>query len=119
MFITTLEHLLDCRGECGIKNAVFHCASPAENNHFQSSLTLTLCLINRQMSSESSASGSVSSGKQVVYEAICGKTGGFDVTVLQMLRAALQSSGRREVMPFHTSASDYKQAQWTFPMEGG
>uniref|UniRef100_A0A1A7YVK7 Tubulin--tyrosine ligase-like protein 5 n=1 Tax=Iconisemion striatum TaxID=60296 RepID=A0A1A7YVK7_9TELE len=29
----------------------------------------------KQMSSESSASGSVSSGKQVVYEAICGKTG--------------------------------------------
>ncbi|KAK5614427.1 hypothetical protein CRENBAI_024340 [Crenichthys baileyi] len=29
----------------------------------------------KQMSSESSASGSVSSGQQVVYEAICGKTG--------------------------------------------
>uniref|UniRef100_A0A1A8QEA2 Tubulin--tyrosine ligase-like protein 5 n=1 Tax=Nothobranchius rachovii TaxID=451742 RepID=A0A1A8QEA2_9TELE len=31
--------------------------------------------IMKQMSSESSASGSVSSGKQVVYEAMCGKTG--------------------------------------------
>ncbi|XP_037551299.1 tubulin polyglutamylase TTLL5 [Nematolebias whitei] len=64
----------------------------------------------KQMSSESSASGSMSSGKQVVCEAICGKTGGFDVAVLQMLCTVLQSSGRREVMPLYTSASDYSQA---------
>ena len=40
-----------------------------------------LVLINRQTSAESSASGSVSSGQHVVYEAICGKTGGSDATL--------------------------------------
>lgn len=42
-------------------------------------------MINRQKSTESSASGSVSNGQHVVYEAICGKTGGSDAVFLHML----------------------------------
>lgn len=55
----------------------------------QPSLTLLLCVINRQTSAESSASGNVSSGQHPVYEAICGKTGGSDAAVLHKLITVL------------------------------
>lgn len=57
----------------------------------QPSMMLILRLINRQTSSESSAAGSVSSGQQVIYEAICGKTGGFDAAALHMQHTVLLS----------------------------
>lgn len=62
------------------------------------------------MSSESSASGSVSSGQQVVYEAMCGKTGGFDVAVLHvhMIHAAPQYSGGESYASLH-------QCRWSQP----
>lgn len=64
----------------------------------QPSMALILCLINRQTSSESLAAGSVSSGQQVIYEAICGKTGGFDAAALHMHHTVLLSSGRGKAM---------------------
>lgn len=54
-----------------------------------SSMTLFSCLTNRQMSAESSASGSVSRGQRTVYKAICGNAGGSDAAFLHALIASL------------------------------
>lgn len=82
---------------------------------------LELFLINRQMSSESSASGSISSGQQVVYKANCGKTGGFDVAVLHehMLYILPQSSAGESYSSLpqcHCHGSDYSRHSGHSPL---
>ncbi|KAG7237241.1 hypothetical protein INR49_032574 [Caranx melampygus] len=59
-------------------------STPSSAREGQMRKTATKRLI-KQTSSESSASGAVSSGQHMVYEAICGKTGGSDAAVLHTL----------------------------------
>lgn len=79
---------------------------------------LTVCLINRQTSSECPASGGVSSSQRTVYEAICGKTGGSDPPLTHMptlLQPCYCGSPRVSRRCCCASVCDCIQAWWKFP----
>lgn len=86
-------------------------------------LTLISSLINRQPSSESPASGAGTMGQQTVYEAVCGKTGGFDAVVFTLAEYIIPACTFAAAAVFCiagdncANVSDYSQAWWTFPME--